>query len=97
MRMQIILMRCVIMVLLINSTVVEVSIWMGDLGCGQPILLSVLRMETMLHDVMYRAASCHCCQGHDEFNDLCNGQDGTVCSWYGFVLGEEDVGSGSAA
>ncbi len=55
--MQIILMRRVMMVSLTNPTAVELSVWMGDFGCGQPISASVLWMGTMLRVMMYSAAS----------------------------------------
>ena len=41
------------MVLLVNPTAVELSVWIGDLGCGQPISMSVLRSGTIFLDVMY--------------------------------------------
>jgi hypothetical protein len=95
--MQIILMRRVMIVSFTNPTAVELSVWMGDLGCGQPISASVLRMGTMSRAVMYKAASSVCRRGHAKFDDLRNGEDGSVDSQYGFIFGEEDVGSGVAA
>ena len=41
---------------LTNPAAVELSIWMDDLGCGQPISVTVLPMGTMSW-AMYRAAS----------------------------------------
>ena len=45
------------MVSLTNPTAVELSIWMDDLDLGQPNSVSGLHMGTMLHAVMFRAAS----------------------------------------
>ena len=44
------------MVLLVNPTAVELSVCIGDLGCGQPISMSVLRSGIIFLDVMYSAA-----------------------------------------
>ena len=44
------------MVLLVNTTAVELSVWIGDLGCGQPISVSVLRSGIIFLAVMYSNA-----------------------------------------
>ena len=44
------------MVLLLNPTDVELSVWIGDLGCGQPISMSVLRSSITFLPVIYSAA-----------------------------------------
>ena len=44
------------MVLLVNPIAVELSAWICDLGCGQPISMSVLRSVIIILDVMYSAA-----------------------------------------
>ena len=44
------------MVLLVNPTAVELSIWIRDLGCGQPISMSVLRSGIIFLAVMDSAA-----------------------------------------
>ncbi len=49
---EIILMQHVMIVLFTNPTAVELSVWMGDFGCGQPISASVLRMGTISRAVM---------------------------------------------
>ena len=41
------------MILLVNPTAVELSVWIGDLVCVQPILISVLRSGIIFLDVMY--------------------------------------------
>lgn len=51
------LIRRMMMVSLTNPTAVELFIWMGDLDLGQPNSVSGLHMGTMLHAVMFRAAS----------------------------------------
>ena len=45
-----------IVVLLVTPTAVELSVWIGDFGCGQPILVRVLRRGTMLFAHMKRPA-----------------------------------------
>ena len=44
------------MVLLVNHTAVELYVWIGDLGCGQLISMSVLRSVIIFLYVTYRAA-----------------------------------------
>ena len=44
------------MVLLVNITAIELSIWIGGLGCGQPISIGVLRRVILFLAVMYNAA-----------------------------------------
>ena len=39
-----------------DPTSVELSVWIGNLGCGQPISMSVLRSGIIFLDVMYSAA-----------------------------------------
>jgi hypothetical protein len=38
-----------------------------------------------------------CGQGHDEFDDLGNGEDWPIIPWDGLIFGQEDVGAGAAA
>ena len=45
------------MVLLLNPTASELSVWIGDLGCGQTISMSVLRSSIIFLAVMYSAAT----------------------------------------
>ena len=42
---------------LTNPAAVELSVWMGDLGCGQPISSSALRSGIISRAVRYNAAS----------------------------------------
>ena len=44
------------MVFLANLTAVELSVCTGKLGCGQPILMTVLRSGIVFLAVMYSAA-----------------------------------------
>ena len=50
-------MRRWIMVSLTNPAAVELSVWMGDLGCGQPISSRALRNGIISRAVRYNAAS----------------------------------------
>ena len=43
-------------VLLVKPTAVELSVWMGVLGCGHPISINVLRSGIIFLAVMYNAA-----------------------------------------
>ena len=43
-------------VLLVNYADVDLSVWIGVLGCGQPISMSVLRSGIISLDVMYSAS-----------------------------------------
>ena len=45
------------MVLLMTPAAVELSVWIGDGGCFQPISINVWRMRTIYLDVMYSAPS----------------------------------------
>ncbi len=56
-RRQSILIRRAMMVSLVNPTAVEFLVWMGDGGCGHPILMSVLRRGTISWAVMNNADS----------------------------------------
>ena len=44
------------MVLLVNTIAADLSICIGDLGCGHPIAMSVLRSGIIFLDVMYSDA-----------------------------------------
>ena len=44
------------MVFLVNPTDVELSVWIGELVCGQPISMSVLCSGIIFLAVMYSAA-----------------------------------------
>ena len=50
-------MALLIMLLFVNPTAVELSVWIGDLGFDHPISIRVLRRGTIVFAVMYRAAS----------------------------------------
>ena len=43
-------------VLLVNPTAVELSVWMGVLACGHPISINVLRSGIIFLAVVYNAA-----------------------------------------
>ena len=45
------------MVLLVTTTTVKLLVWMGDLGCGQPISTRVCRMGAIDFTVMNKLAS----------------------------------------
>ena len=45
------------MVLIVKPTAVELSVWIGDLGCGKPISMSVLCSGIIFLTVIYRAAN----------------------------------------
>ena len=51
------LMALLTMTLFVNPAAVELSVWMGDLGCGHPISSSVVRIGTIFLAVMYSATS----------------------------------------
>ena len=51
------LMALFMMLLFVNPFTVELSVWMGDLGCVHPISLSVFRIGTIVLAVMYSADS----------------------------------------
>ena len=50
-------MALLIMVLFVNPTAVELSVLIGNLGCGHPISIRVLQRGTIVFAVMYRADS----------------------------------------
>ena len=51
------LIALLMMVLFVKPASVELSVWMGDFGCGHPISTRVFRIVTMVLAVVYRAAS----------------------------------------
>ena len=51
------LMALLMIVLFVNPAAAELSVWMGDLGCGHPIYSSLLRIGTIVLAVRYSAAS----------------------------------------
>ena len=51
------LVLCGMMVLLVTPTAVELSHWMGVLGCGHPILMSAWRSGTISLAMVKRPAS----------------------------------------
>ncbi len=57
MRMSIILLRRGTIVLLVTPAAVELSVWIGFFGCGQPMLIRVWRCGIISLAVMKRAAS----------------------------------------
>ena len=50
-------MRRVIIVPLVNPTAVELSVWIGDCGCGHPISISALHNGTISRAARYSAES----------------------------------------
>jgi hypothetical protein len=45
------------MVLFVTPTAVELSVWIGLLGCGHPMLMRVCRWQTILRAAIKSAAS----------------------------------------
>jgi hypothetical protein len=59
-------------VLLVTPATVELSIWIGLLGWGQPVTMRVWRWGIISHAVMNSAALGFSGQRHDKLDDLGN-------------------------
>ena len=81
-------------VLFLTPSAVELLVWRGVLGWGQPISMSVWRNGTMYFATMKIPASSNSAsEDMTKFNSMSNGEDRAIVTGNRVILGYHDMGA----